>query len=72
MTGAQKIVMLALGFLAAFLIVAQLVLGQLILAGNTGLVKAHQHSGYTAVAVSLIYILTSLWFAITAPTRTKG
>ncbi len=30
MTGAQKIVLLALGFLAAFLILAQLALGQLI------------------------------------------
>jgi hypothetical protein len=74
MTGAQKIVLLALGFLAAVLILTQLVLGQLIASGNPmpKLPKTHQHTGYLTVAVTLVYILTSLWFAITSPTRTKG
>lgn len=71
MTGAQKIVLLALGFLAAFLILAQLVLGQLIVSGRAELVKSHQHTGYMTVAVALVYILLSLWFAVTSPTRSK-
>jgi hypothetical protein len=71
MTGAQKIVLLALGFVAAFLVLAQLVLGQLILSGRAELVKAHQHTGYMTVGVSLVYILISLWFTVTAPTRSK-
>lgn len=71
MTGAQKIVLLALGFLAAFLILAQLVLGQLIVSGQANLVKSHQHTGYMTVAVALIYILTSLWFTVSSPTRSK-
>lgn len=72
MTGAQKIVLLALGFLAALLILSQLALGQLIAGGNARLVKSHQHTGYLTVAVTLAYILLSLWFAVIAPTRPKS
>lgn len=71
MTGAQKITLLALGFLAAILILAQLALGQLIVSGNARLVKSHQHTGYLTVGISLVYILLSLWFTVTAPTRPK-
>lgn len=52
--------LILLGVVAALLIVGQLVLGQLILSGRVNLVKAHQHSGYTAVLVSLVYIVLSL------------
>jgi hypothetical protein len=48
------------GFLAAILIIAQLVMGLLILQGQTSMIKAHQHSGYLTVAVTLIYIGWSL------------
>ena len=72
MTGTQKIVLLVLGFLSAFLIVAQLVLGQLILAGNASLVKSHQHTGYMTVAFSVVYILVSLWMVVNAPTKPKA
>jgi hypothetical protein len=49
-----------LGLLAALLIVAQLVMGLLILQGQATLQKAHQHSGFLTVAVSLAYIAWSL------------
>jgi hypothetical protein len=48
------------GFLSAALIIAQLVMGLLIVQGQVSLIKAHQHSGYLTVAVSLIYIVWSL------------
>lgn len=49
-----------LGFVAALLIIGQLVLGQMILSGHVKMVKAHQHSGYTTVLVTLVYIGLSL------------
>ena len=52
----MKTFLLILGFLAAFLIVAQLVMGLLILQGQATMRTAHQHSGYLTVAVSLVYI----------------
>ena len=63
----RRLILIGLGFLAAFLILAQLILGQLILAGQIELKKAHQHSGYLTVTVVLIQIATSIWFALTAP-----
>ena len=64
MTGVTKIVFGILGVFALALVLSQLVLGQLILGGPTNvakLIKMHQHTGYTAVAVSGIYILSSLY-----------
>ena len=58
--------------MAALLIVGQLVLGQLILSGRGDLIKAHQHSGYTAVVVALIYIVLSLVWIASSPTRPKS
>ncbi|MFM7130242.1 MAG: hypothetical protein ACKO85_15900 [Isosphaeraceae bacterium] len=54
--------LLGLGLLSALLIIGQLAMGQMIVMGKggTGLVKAHQHSGYTTVLLSLVYILISL------------
>lgn len=55
-----RIFLIGLGLLCALLIIGQLVLGQLILSGRVNLVKAHQHSGYTTVLLSLFYIILSL------------
>lgn len=63
----MKPFLIVLGLLAALLIIGQLVLGQLILSGRANLVKAHQHSGYTAVVVALVYIGLSLPRIIAAP-----
>ena len=41
----MRIFLLILGSLSALLIVAQLVMGQLILSGQAEWVKRHQHSG---------------------------
>jgi hypothetical protein len=59
------------GFLSVVLIIAQLVMGLLIVRGQTSLIKAHQHSGYLTVAVSLIYIGWSLAVIASAPKQTR-
>lgn len=66
----MKPFLIALGFLAAALIIAQLVMGQLILSG-TDLKKAHQHTGYMAVVVALVYIGLSLPRIIASPPAPK-
>jgi hypothetical protein len=72
MTHTRKVVLMIGGLLAALLVVSQLVMGQLILGGNANLIKAHQHSGYTTVVVSLLYIGGSLATIAGLPTRPKG
>ena len=56
----MKPFLMIVGLLAAILIVSQLVMGLLILQGQTSMRTAHQHSGYLTVAVTLIYIFWSL------------
>jgi hypothetical protein len=56
----MKPLLMILGFLAAALLLAQLVMGLLILEGQATIRTAHQHSGYLTVAVTLIYIAWSL------------
>jgi hypothetical protein len=68
--------LVALGLLAALLIVSQLVMGLLIVRGGgsldlTKLSKAHQHSGYLTVTVSLIYIGVSLSAILSARNGSK-
>ncbi len=72
MSTTQKIILFLLGGLSALLIVAQLVLGQLILSGRADLIKAHQHSGYLAVTVALVYIVVSLAMVAMQPGRPKA
>jgi hypothetical protein len=76
MTGPRKLLLILLGVVSAFLMVGQLALGQLILSGAMGarekLIKAHQHNGYAAIALALVYVLVSLWTVINTPTRPKG
>lgn len=81
MTPKLKLTLLALGVLAAVLILTQLGLGIAIIraTGEGGdarslqrLVKTHQHSGYTAVAVSIVYILLSLNTIRAIPARTRN
>jgi hypothetical protein len=63
----MKPILLILGFLSAVLIVAQLVMGLLILQGQASMRTAHQHSGFLTVAVSLTYIGWSLAAIASAP-----
>ena len=65
----MKVFLLILGSLAALLIVAQLVMGQLILSGAVKWTKAHQHSGYMTVVVTLLYIGFSLASIASQPKR---
>ncbi len=67
MSGLRKIALIVLGSLSAIGILGQLVLGQLILSGNVKLAKAHQHSGYTTVVVTLVYIMFSLMTLFSLP-----
>lgn len=66
----SKLVLMFTGLLAAALIVAQLVMGQVILRGpsNPSLMEAHQVSGYLTVGVSLVYIFFSVWVMTSLPT----
>jgi hypothetical protein len=66
---AMKPFLMILGFLAAFLLVSQLVMGLLILQGQASMRTAHQHSGYLTVAVGLIYIGWSLAAIASSPKR---
>ncbi len=64
--------LMILGFLAAALIIAQLTMGQLILANHEPkMMKMHQHSGYLTVVVTLVYILFSLMAIASMPRREK-
>jgi uncharacterized membrane protein YphA (DoxX/SURF4 family) len=65
----MKPFLLILGFLAAVLMVSQLVMGLLILQGQASMRTAHQHSGYLTVAVTLIYIGWSLSAIMSTPKR---
>ncbi len=65
----MKLILLILGFTAALLITAQLVMGLLILQGQASMRTAHQHSGYLTVAVTLVYITWSLATIATMPRR---
>lgn len=67
----MKTVLLVLGGLSALLILAQLVMGQLILSGQAEWVKRHQHSGYLTVVVALIYIVLSLIQIANTPARDR-
>lgn len=76
MSGPTKLLLILLGTVSGFLLTAQLVLGQVLAAGGTGgrekLIKAHQHTGYLAIALALTYVLTSIWSIINAPTKPKA
>jgi hypothetical protein len=67
---AMKAFLMIVGFLAAILIVSQLVMGLLILQGQNSMRTAHQHSGYLTVAVTLTYIGWSL--AVIASSSKRG
>lgn len=69
----KKALLILLGFLAAVLIIGQLVMGQMIVASHDPhIVKAHQHSGYAAVVVSLVYITLSLLAIASEPKRHRN
>jgi|GEM_PF-6654086 len=55
-----RVILMLLGVVAGLFLIGQLILGQLILSGRVNLVKAHQHSGYTTVVLSLVYVVLSL------------
>ena len=67
----MKPFLLMLGFLAAVLIISQLVLGLLILQGQASMRTAHQHSGYLTVAVTIVYITWSLATIASMPRSQK-
>lgn len=67
----MKPFLMIVGFLSVVLIIAQLVMGLLIVQGQTSMIKAHQHSGYLTVAVSLIYIGWSLAVIASGPKQVR-
>ena len=67
----MRIFLLVFGTLSALLIMAQLVMGQLILGGQAQWIKRHQHSGYLTVVVVLVYIVFSLMAIASMPRKEK-
>jgi hypothetical protein len=70
----MKPLVLTLGTLSALLIVAQLVMGQLILSGGPEQalwIKRHQHSGYLTVVVTLAYVGLSMALIASSSRREK-
>jgi hypothetical protein len=65
----MKPLLMILGFLAAVLIIVQLVMGLLILQGQATWRTAHQHTGYLTVVVTLLYIAWSLATIASTPRR---
>lgn len=55
-----RVILMLLGVVAGLFLIMQLGLGILIGTGRVNLVKAHQHSGYTTVVLSLVYVVLSL------------
>jgi hypothetical protein len=70
---AMKPLLMILGFLAAVLIIGQLVMGQMILKSGhlPAWTKSHQHSGYLTVVVTLAYIALSLMVIASMPKRER-
>ena len=71
MTSNQKLLSLLLGIVCAFLIVGQLVLGELIRRGEN-LRDIHRHSGHLTFLVVIVYIFMNIWITINSPTRDKS
>ena len=69
MTTATKGFIVVLGLLTAVFILAQIVLGQLILGGRADLIKTHQHTGYTTVVLTLAYLAASMRVLVNLPVR---
>ena len=67
----MKPFLMIFGIVSALLIVSQLVMGQLIVSGQTEWIKRHQHSGYLTVVVALIYIVFSLMAIASMPKRER-
>ncbi len=65
----MKPLLMVLGILSAALIIAQLVMGQLIVNGQIKWRTPHQHWGYLTVVVALIYIVLSLITIASLPRR---
>lgn len=69
MSATKRAILLILGALTAIFLVAQVVLGQLILSGRANLIKAHQHTGYTTVVLGLVYLAVSMTAILALPAR---
>jgi hypothetical protein len=67
----MRVFLLVLGTLSALLILAQLVMGQLIVSGQVEWIKRHQHSGYLTVLIALVYIVLSLVSIASMPKRER-
>jgi membrane-associated PAP2 superfamily phosphatase len=63
----MKVLLLVLGFLSAFLLIVQMVMGLLIRSGQASLRTAHFHSGSLMVLVALAYIALSLTVIFSRP-----
>jgi hypothetical protein len=73
MTARWKVLIISFGILSAIALAAQLALALMILSGGgTAVRKAHQHTGYLTVAITLLYLALSLATVIRIPIRSRG
>jgi hypothetical protein len=72
MSGMRKAILIILGLLSAVLLIGQLVMGVLISRGRGDLIEGHRHSGYTTVALCLVYIVVSLVMIVMLPGRAES
>lgn len=70
MSRPAKITLVILGILTAASILGQLVLGLLLVRGSD-VRMAHQHSGYTTVGITLVYVVVSLILSLKTPPCTR-
>lgn len=72
MTTRWKALIIGLAILSAVAIAAQLALALMILSGgSTAIRKAHQHTGYLTVAVTMFYLVLTVATTIRTPTRPR-
>jgi cytochrome b561 len=76
MTPGKKTFLLILGVAAALFLLGQLGLGLYIVNGKGNpnilkVIKAHQHTGYTTVGLSLVYVIASLLTIVGLPTTRR-
>ncbi len=76
MSSGKKVFLIILGVLTALFLLGQLGLGLYIVNGKANpnilkVIAAHQHTGYTTVGLSLVYVIVSLLAIIGLPGKRR-
>ncbi len=68
-----RVVLVVMGGLVGALAAAQLILGRVLLTGTAdiGTRVAHEHLGYTLVALTLAYVIVTTWVLLRLPSANQ-